>query len=71
MTKLDVIVSVVPNPNLVHLKLLESELKMFIADNNPNVVDKTTRHIARKHGGQSLLGLSYITPKSLLMPLTL
>ena len=42
---------IVPNPHLAHLKLLESELKMFISDNNPNVVDKTTRHMTRKQSG--------------------
>ena len=51
LPKLNHIVFVVPNPSLAHLKLLESELKAFISDNNPNVVDKTTRHMARKHGG--------------------
>ena len=51
LPKLNHIVSVVPNPNFAHLKLLESELKMFISDNNPNLVDKMTRHKARKHGG--------------------
>ena len=51
LPKLNHIVSVVPNPSLAHLKLLESELKAFISDNNPNIVDKMTRHMARKHGG--------------------
>ena len=50
LPKLNHIVSVVPNPSLAHLKLLESELKAFISDNNPNVVDETTIHMARKHG---------------------
>ena len=35
--KLNHIVSVVPYPNLAHLKQLESKLKMFIFHNNPNV----------------------------------
>ena len=30
---------------------LESELKIFISDNNPKVVDETTRCMATKHGG--------------------
>ena len=47
LPKLNHIVSVVPNPSLTHLKLLESELKMFISDNNPNIVDETTRHMAK------------------------
>ena len=51
LPKLNHVVSVVPNPSLAHLKLLESELRIFIADNNPNVVDETTRHMAIKHGG--------------------
>ena len=40
-----------PNPNIAHLKLLESELKFFISDGNPNVVDETTRKMAVKYGG--------------------
>ena len=51
LPKLNHIVSVVPNPSLAHLKLLESGLKTFISDNNRNVVDETTRHMAKKHGG--------------------
>ena len=51
LPKLNHKVSVVPNPSLAHLKLLESELKIFISDNNSNVVDETTRHMATKHGG--------------------
>ena len=51
LPKLNHIVSVVPNPSLAHLKLLESELRAFITDGNPNVVDETTRHMARKYGG--------------------
>ena len=50
LPKLNHIVSVVPNPNLAHLKQLESELKTFIFDNNPNVVDKTTRHMRKQQG---------------------
>ena len=50
LPKLNYIVSVVPNPSLVHLKLLESKLKMFISDNNPKVEDETTRQTARKYG---------------------
>ena len=46
LPKLNHIVSVVPNPSLAHLKLLESELKIFISYNNPNIVDETTRHMA-------------------------
>ena len=33
------------------MKLLESELKFFITDGNPNVVDETTRKMAVKDGG--------------------
>ena len=51
LPKLNHIVSVVPNPNLAHLKQLESELKTFISDNNPNVVDETTSHMTKKHNG--------------------
>ena len=43
LPKLNHIVAVVPNPSVAHLKLLESELKFFISDGNPNVVDETTR----------------------------
>ena len=57
LPKLNHIVSVVPNPSLAHLKLLESELKAFITDNNPNVVEEMTRHRARKYGG---LGVSNV-----------
>ena len=51
LPKLNHIVSVVPNPNLAHLKQLESELKTFIFYNNPNVVDETTRHMTKQQGG--------------------
>ena len=44
LPKLNHIAWVVPNPNLAHLKQHEAELKTFIFDNNPNVVDETTRH---------------------------
>ena len=43
--------SVVPNPSVAHLKLLESELKLFITDKNPNVVNEMIRQMAVKHGG--------------------
>ena len=33
------------------MKLLESELKFFITDGSPNVVDETTRKMAVKNGG--------------------
>ena len=42
LPKLNHIVSVVPNPNIAHLNQLESELKTFISDNNPNDVDERT-----------------------------
>ena len=48
LPKLNHIVSVVPNPSLVHLKLLESELKMFISDINPNIVNEMTRLMSKK-----------------------
>ena len=51
LPKLNHIVAVVPNPSVAHLKLLESELKFFISDGNPNVVDETTRKMAVKDGG--------------------
>merc|ERR1711888_139595 len=46
LPKLNHIVSVVPNPGLAQLKPLESELRAFLMDGNPNVVDKMTRHMA-------------------------
>ena len=58
LPKLNHIVSVVPNPNLVHLKQLESELKTFIFDNNPNVVDETTRHMTKQQGGLGIPNLN-------------
>ena len=51
LPKLNHIVSVVPNPNLAHLKQLESDLKTFISDNNHNVVEETTRHMKKQQGG--------------------
>ena len=51
LPKLNHVVAIVPNPSIAHLKTLESELKFFIADGNPNVVDETTRKMAVKHGG--------------------
>ena len=33
LPKLNHVIAVVPNPSIAHLKLLESELKLFIADN--------------------------------------
>ena len=58
LPKLNHIVSVVPNPNLAHLKQLESELKTFIFDNNPNVVDETTRHMTKQQGGLGILNIN-------------
>ena len=49
--KINHIVAVVPNPGIAHLKSLESELKFFITDGNPNVVDETTRRMAVRDGG--------------------
>ena len=51
LPKLNHVVVVVPNPSVALLKLLESELKFFITDGNPNVVNETTRRMAVKHGG--------------------
>ena len=51
LPKLNHVVAVVPNPSVAHLKLLESELKFFITDGNPNVVDETTRRMTVKNGG--------------------
>ena len=49
--KINHIVAVVPNPSIAHLKSLESELKFFITDGNPSVVDEKTRRMAVKDGG--------------------
>ena len=49
--KINHVIAVVPNPSVAHLKLLESELKFFISDGNPNVVDEITRKMAVKDGG--------------------
>ena len=43
LPKLNHMASVVPNPSVAHLKLLESELKLFITDKNQNVVNETSR----------------------------
>ena len=49
--KINHIVAVIPNFSIAHLKILESELKFFILDGNPNVVDETTRRMAIRDGG--------------------
>merc|ERR1711895_79056 len=49
--KINHIVTVVPSFSIAHLKVLESELKFFIHDGNPNVVDETTRRMAVRDGG--------------------
>ena len=49
--KINHIVAVVPSFSIAHLKVLESELKFFILDGNPNVVDEKTRKMAVKDGG--------------------
>merc|ERR1711891_129781 len=49
--KINHIVAVVPNPSIAHLKSLESELKFFITDGNPSVVDEKTRGMAVRDGG--------------------
>ena len=49
--KLNQIAAVVPNPSCTHLRSLELELKQFIANNNPNVVDDKTRKMTVKDGG--------------------
>ena len=51
LSKLNHVVAVVPNPSVAHLKPLVSELKLFITDGNPNVVNETTRRMAVRHGG--------------------
>ena len=51
LPKLNHIVSVVPNPILSYLQQLDDEFKRFISDNNPNVVDETTRHMTIQDGG--------------------
>ena len=49
--KLNNVVAVVPSPGYMHLRSLELELKHFIANNNPNVVDDKTRKMTVKDGG--------------------
>ena len=49
--KINHIVAVIPNFSIAHLKILESELKFFILDGNPSVVDETTRRMAVRDGG--------------------
>ena len=49
--KLNHVAGIVPSPSGAHLRSLELELKHFIANNNPNVVDDTTRKMAVKDGG--------------------
>ena len=49
--KLNLDTPVVPSPSCVHLRSLELELKHFIANNNPNVVDDKTRKMTLKDGG--------------------
>ena len=58
MPKLNHIITVVPNPNLEYIKELESEFKSFINDNNPSVVDKTTRHMSKKQGGLGMIDIN-------------
>ena len=58
LPKLNHIVSVVPNPNLTYLQQLETEFKKFISDNNPNVVDETTRHMTKQNGGLGMVNVN-------------
>ena len=52
LPKLNHIVAVVPNPNLIYLKQFEVEFKRFINENNPSIVDETTRYMP-----QNMVGL--------------
>jgi len=54
LPKLNHIVAVDQNPNLTYLQQLDAEFKSFISLHNPNVVDETTRHMARQEGGWGL-----------------
>ena len=54
LRKINHIVAEVPDPNLMHLQQLDAEFKSFISDNNPNIVDETTRHMTRQEGGLGL-----------------
>ena len=49
--KINHIVAVVPNPSIAHLNSLESELRFFIRDGNPSVVDEKTRRMTVRDGG--------------------
>ena len=49
--KLNHVAAVVPSPSGANLRSLELELKHFIANNNPSVVDDKTRKMAVKDGG--------------------
>ena len=57
--KINHIVAVVPNFSITHLKILESELKFFILDGNPSVVDETTRKMAVKDGGFGIPNINF------------
>ena len=58
LPKLNHIVSVVPNPNLTYLQQLEAEFRRFISDNNPSVVDETTRHMTKQNGGLGRININ-------------
>ena len=57
--KINHIVAVVPNFSITHLKILESELKFFILDGNPSVVDETTRKMAVRDGGFGIPNINF------------
>ena len=58
LPKLNHIVTVVPNTNLIYIKELESEFRLFINDNNPSVVDDVTRHMSKKLGGLGMIDIN-------------
>ena len=49
----------VPNPCLTNVTELESELKSFINNNNPSVVNDVTRHMHTKMGGLGMLNVNF------------
>ena len=49
------IATVIPNLKTGQINEIEREFEIFLTENNPSVMDKTTRHMSKKDLGLGLL----------------
>ena len=59
MPKFMHIATVIPSLSITQIKKIDKEFEHFLTENNPSVVDKTTRYMGRKNLGLGMLRITH------------